>query len=87
MGVFRIAILVAALAVAATAANAAGIKQYKTEGGAQRHCPSDKVVWGSPDSGVYHMSGSKNYGKSKGGKYVCMGEADKAGWHAAKNNQ
>jgi hypothetical protein len=45
------------------------------------------VVWGSSESGVYHMKGSKNYAKSKGGKYVCVGEADKAGWHAAKNKQ
>jgi hypothetical protein len=33
------------------------------------------------------MKDSKNYGKSKSGKYVCMGEANGAGWHAAKNKQ
>jgi hypothetical protein len=82
-----IALAVAAFTFGAASANAAGIKQYKTEAGAQKHCPSDTVVWGSSESGVYHMSGSKNYGKSKGGKYVCMGEADKAGWHASKNKQ
>ena len=87
MRAIGIALAVAALTFGAATANAAGIKQYKTEAGAQKHCPGDTVVWGSSESGVYHMKDSKNYGKSKGGKYVCMGEADKAGWHASKNKQ
>jgi hypothetical protein len=57
------------------------------EAGAQKHCPKDSVVWGSSGSGVYHMKCAKNYGTTKDGKYVCMGEADGAGWHAAKNKQ
>jgi hypothetical protein len=63
------------------------MKEYKTEAGAQKHCPTDTVVWGSSESGVYHMSGARNYGKTKDGHYVCMGEANKAGMHAAANNQ
>jgi hypothetical protein len=76
-----------ALLFVAASANAAGIKQYKTEKGAQNHCPKDAVVWGSVQSGVYHTKGSRFYGKTKDGRYVCMGEADKAGMHAAANNQ
>ena len=83
----RITAIAAALALGATAASAAGVKEYKTEAGAQKHCPADTVVWGSSASGVYHMKGAKNYGTTKDGKYVCMGEADSAGWHAAKNKQ
>ena len=83
----RITSIAAALALVATAAGAAGVKEYKTEGGAQKHCPKDTVVWGSSASGVYHMKGANNYGTTKDGKYVCMGEADAAGWHAAKNKQ
>lgn len=50
------ALAVAALMLGAASADAAGIKQYKTEAGAQKHCPGDKVVWGSPDARVYHMN-------------------------------
>jgi hypothetical protein len=77
----------AVLLLAASAAQAAAIHEYKTELGAQKHCPNDTVVWGSPDSGVFHMQGTKNYGKSKGGHYVCMGEALNIGMHAAANGQ
>lgn len=81
------AVSAACVALASVGANAAGVKEYKTEAGAQKHCPKDIVVWGSSASGVYHLPGSRNYGTTKDGKYVCMGEANGAGWHAAKNNQ
>jgi len=87
MNSLRTTAIVGALALVATAASAAGVKEYKTEAGAQKHCPADTVVWGSSASGVYHMKGAKNYGTTKDGKYVCLGEADGAGWHAAKNKQ
>ena len=101
-----ILLAVAVLMAGAASANAAGIKQYKTETGAQKrdysscrtlgtstrilpqkHCPGDTVVWGSSRGGVYHTKGTKSYAKSKRGKYVCMAEANSAGWHPAKNNQ
>ena len=75
------------LALASAGASAAGVKEYKTEAGAQKHCPKDLVVWGSSASGVYHLKGTRNYGTTKDGHYVCAAEANAAGWHAAKNNQ
>jgi hypothetical protein len=82
-----IGVAAAVLLLAASAAQAATLHEYKTELGAQKHCPTDTVVWGSPDSGVFHMQGTRFYGKSKGGHYVCMGEALKIGMHAAANGQ
>lgn len=79
-----IALAVAALAFGATTANAAGIKEYKTEASARKHCPRDEVVYGTHKERTYHRKDSENYGKVKGGRYVCLGEADKSGWHEYK---
>jgi hypothetical protein len=85
--VFIAAFLAAAFGV--TAAHAAGIKSYKTESGAQKHCPNDEVVWGSFTSSVhaFHVKGSKSYGTTKNGAYACRKELEVGGWHAAANNQ
>jgi hypothetical protein len=80
-----IALTVAALTLGVTAANAAGIKEYKTEAAARKHCPRDEVVWGSHKDRSYHMKEWEDYGKGKGGRYVCLREADKAGWHGDKD--
>jgi hypothetical protein len=87
MKTFAIYVAASALLVAASGAQAAGIKEYKTEAGAQKHCPSDTVVWGSPESGIFHLKGARYYGNTKDGHYVCMGEAVKLGMHAAANGQ
>jgi len=85
-----IAILTAGCVTLASAgAYADNPKGYKTEAGAQKHCPGDEVVWGNVNSksGAYHFKGTKSYGNTKDGAYACRGELEKAGWHAAKNNQ
>jgi hypothetical protein len=48
---------------------------------------SDPVVWVNTSSHVYHMQGTKYYGNTKSGKYMCKSAADTAGDHAAKNEQ
>jgi hypothetical protein len=45
------------------------------------------MVWVNTDSGVYHKEGTRYYGKTKSGKYMSEGDAMKAGYHAAKNDQ
>lgn len=77
----------AAVVLVAANAQAASVKGYKTEAGAQKHCPTDTVVWANTSSAVYHMKGTRWYGKTKDGRYVCLGEASGAGWHQATNNQ
>jgi hypothetical protein len=43
------------------------------------------MVWVNLDSGVYHMEGTRYYGKTKNGKYMSEADAIKAGYRAAKN--
>jgi hypothetical protein len=45
------------------------------------------MVWVNTESGVYHSSSSKWYGKTKKGKYMTEADAQKAGYKAAKNAQ
>lgn len=60
---------------------------FTTEQEAQRHCPSDVVVWLNLPSGVYHFRGQRWYGRTKSGAFVCRQEADAAGDRAARNGQ
>lgn len=76
-----IALAAAALVFAATGANAAGMKEYKTEAAARKHCPRDEIVYGTHKERTYHRKDEEHYGKIKGGRYVCLREAEKGGWH------
>jgi hypothetical protein len=88
MFAFAIAAALGAI-VCTTAAEAAPIKAYKTEAGAQRHCPGDEIVWANSAStvGAFHIRGSRYYGATKEGAFVCRAEAEAGGWHAAANGQ
>lgn len=61
--------------------------QYSTESLAKDHCPSDTVVWDNITSHVYHFSGTRSYGNTKSGAYMCEKDALAAGNHAAKNEK
>jgi hypothetical protein len=58
--------------------------QYATEAEAKANCPNDAVVWVNSASHVYHGSGSRNYGKTKSGAYMCQQDSLAAGFRAAK---
>jgi len=58
--------------------------QYATEAEAKANCPSDAVVWINSVSHVYHGSGSRNYGKTRSGAYMCEQDSVAAGFRAAK---
>src|SRR5262245_6329612 len=49
--------------------------QYTSESAAKMTCPLDNVVWVNTRSKVYHASGTKDYGKTKKGAYMCEKEA------------
>ena len=74
-----------ARAPAAGAATAAG--QFSTEAQAKARCPGDIVVWVNPDSKIYHFAGTRNYGTTKSGTYMCEKDATAAGSRAAKNEK
>ena len=59
--------------------------QFSTEGDARAHCGGQTVVWVNTKSHVYHFAGSKNYGQTKHGAFMCRADADRAGtFRAAK---
>lgn len=61
--------------------------QFADESQAKAHCPSDTVVWANLSSKVYHFQGSKDYGNTKRGAYVCEKDASGQGLRAAKNEK
>lgn len=57
---------------------------FATEAEAKGHCPTDTIVWANTSSKAYHMSGTKYYGKTKHGAYMCQKDADQGGYHGLK---
>lgn len=68
-----------------TAAAPAAAGQFTSEADARRHCASDRVVWANTASHIYHYGGTKDYGNTKQGAYMCQQDADREGFRAAKN--
>jgi len=62
-----------------------GMQTFKSEKAAQRHCPTDTVVWLNTSSANYHFRGDPWYGRTQRGTYVCKVEADKDGMRAWAN--
>ena len=64
-----------------------------TEGGsasqqaAQYRCPGSTVVWVSQHSHIYHFPGTRDYGHTKSGAYMCEAEAQGSGNRAAMNER
>jgi len=80
-----LAIAVVALPVVAQAKE---VKEFDFEAAAQKHCPKDVVVWSNvKGGGIYHLKGTKLYGKTTDGGYLCRQEADAAGWKEYENDQ
>jgi hypothetical protein len=67
---------------APTAAN-----QFASEGQARLHCPADTVVWANLPSHIYHFAGTKNYGNTKQGAYMCERDATDGGFRASKTEK
>ena len=64
-----------------------GTNQFATEAQARVRCPSDTVVWANLNSHIYHFSGSRNYGATKDGAYMCESDTVAAGFRAPKNEE
>ena len=64
-----------------------GANQFSTEGAATARCPGQTVVWVNTKSGVYHFAGTKNYGNTKAGAYMCETDATAAGDRASKTEK
>src|SRR5271155_4891481 len=68
---------------AQTAARATGAGQFTAAAEAQGRCPSDKVVWVNTKSPVYPYAGTRSYGTTKQGTYMCEADASAAGDRAS----
>jgi hypothetical protein len=69
---------------AAPAPQTLAANQFSSESAAKAHCPSDTIVWANlAGSKAYHTSGDRYFGKTKHGAYMCLKDADQAGFHAA----
>ena len=61
--------------------------QYASAAQAEGRCPGATVVWVNTKSGVYHFAGTKNYGTTKAGAYMCENDATAAGDRASKQEK
>ena len=61
-----------------------GANQFSAEAQARGRCPGATVVWVNTGSAIYHFAGTKNYGNTKEGAYMCEPDAKAAGDRASK---
>jgi hypothetical protein len=54
---------------------------------AQYRCPGSTVVWVNEHSHIYHFPGTRDYGHTKSGAYMCEAEAQGSGNRAAMNER
>jgi len=64
-----------------------GAGQYRTEAEAKGRCFAETVVWVNLKSKIYHFAGTKNYGNTKEGAYMCEREAIAQGDRASKTER
>lgn len=71
----------------APAATATAAGEFPTEAAAKASCGSALVVWVNLKSKIYHFGGTRDYGHTKEGAYMCEAQAQAAGSRAAKNEK
>lgn len=54
---------------------------------AQYRCAGATVVWVNENSHIYHFPGTRDYGNTKRGAFMCEADAQAAGNRAAKNER
>ena len=60
-----------------------GLERLPPQAQAEPLCLFDPVVWVDTKSSVYHVAGSRSYGHTRHGAYMCETEAISAGNRAA----
>jgi hypothetical protein len=61
--------------------------EYTTELAARARCPSDTVVWANTPTRIYHYSGTRYFGHTRNGAYMCEADARTAGYRASRSRQ
>ncbi len=85
MDKFALAFAAAFLLAVPLAAHAGDAAQFPSEEQAQKYCPTDTVVWYNRATGYYHFKGKTWYGVGVQGTYICLKEAQAAGYKTPKN--
>jgi hypothetical protein len=49
--------------------------QFADDASAKASCPTDTIVWVNLPSKIYHFAGTKSYGTTKRGAYMCEKQA------------
>ena len=62
----------------------AKVQLYKTEADSKSRCGGDEVLWANTSSHALHDPGTKYYGRTKHGGFVCKDMAINAGYHESK---
>ena len=62
-----------------------GANEFATEAQAKARCFSDTIVWANLPTKVYHFGGTRYYGTTEHGAYMCERDAVSVGMRAAKN--
>jgi hypothetical protein len=60
---------------------------YDTEAEAKRACADAAVVWVNTRSKVFHAAGTRDYGKTRRGFYMCQANAERLGFRSVKPPQ
>jgi hypothetical protein len=68
------------VAVGATKANAIPLTPFRYEAQAQRHCPTDIVVWLDFRKEIYYSKHQRHYAQGNTGSFVCREEARSGGY-------
>lgn len=66
---------------------ASSATEFASEIRAQAHCAGDSVVWVNLRSKAYHLKGTKFYGHTKSGAYMCQKDATAGGMHATQGEK
>jgi hypothetical protein len=70
----------ATLLVIASATYANPLTPFRYEFQAQRHCPSDAVVWLDFRKRIYYSHAQRHYARGLDGSFVCRDEARRSGF-------
>lgn len=62
-------------------------EQFSNQASAKVRCPTDTVVWVNLPSKIYHFAGTRSYGTTKHGAFMCEKEAIAASDRASKTEK
>jgi hypothetical protein len=65
------------------AARLSDLSQFQFEQQAAQHCPDDSIVWGVTHVGIYNSNTERWYGQTSDCAFICLQDAQKAGYRAS----